>query len=114
MSKLKSYSLFHKEVRSNLGLTQESYWGALGVTQSAGSRYESDERKIPDQINALAYLKYKLGLDLNKFNQEFANDLKVVAKLKSTDKAKYDELLRSKPKDTSTTKTRVPTKLKRK
>ena len=45
----------HREHRKRLGLNQQKYWAALGVTQSGGSRYESD-RNIPEPVQRLADL----------------------------------------------------------
>lgn len=45
----------HREHRKSLGLNQQKYWAALGVTQSGGSRYESD-RNIPEPVQRLADL----------------------------------------------------------
>lgn len=35
-----------KAIRKDLGLSQQEFWGPLGITQSGSSRYESG-RKIP-------------------------------------------------------------------
>lgn len=45
----------HREHRKHLGLNQHQYWSAVGVTQSGGSRYESD-RNIPEPVQRLADL----------------------------------------------------------
>lgn len=45
----------HREHRKQLGLNQHQYWSAVGVTQSGGSRYESD-RNIPEPVQRLADL----------------------------------------------------------
>ena len=50
-------------LRKQLGLTQTEFWGKLGVTQSAGSRYEAG-RDIPKPTAELARLTYIEGLDL--------------------------------------------------
>lgn len=38
-----------REIREALGMNQSQFWGALGVTQSGGSRYESG-RRIPKPV----------------------------------------------------------------
>ena len=43
------------EIRKAKGLNQAEFWGPLGVTQSGGSRYESD-RNIPEPVQRLADL----------------------------------------------------------
>ena len=44
-------------LRVKLGMNQSQFWGKLGVTQSAGSRYESG-RTIPLPVSRLYYLAY--------------------------------------------------------
>jgi mannose-6-phosphate isomerase-like protein (cupin superfamily)/transcriptional regulator with XRE-family HTH domain len=44
-------------MRKALGLTQAAFWGRLGVTQSAGSRYETG-RSVPFATIALAHLMH--------------------------------------------------------
>lgn len=41
-----------RELRRRLGLSQSAFWGALEVTQSGGSRYESS-REMPEQVALL-------------------------------------------------------------
>lgn len=40
------------------GLTQQAFWRNVGLTQSAGSRYEYSGRACPVQITALLRLLY--------------------------------------------------------
>lgn len=44
-------------MRKALGLTQSAFWGRLGVSQSAGSRYETG-RDVPFATMAMAHLTY--------------------------------------------------------
>lgn len=44
--------------RMELGLNQTEFWGAIGVNQSVGSRYETG-RTIPRPVLMLLKLKYK-------------------------------------------------------
>lgn len=46
--------------RQHLGLNQSDFWSLLGVTQSAGSRYEND-REIPTPVKRLYYVVYLRG-----------------------------------------------------
>lgn len=46
-----------RELRKKLGLNQSDFWKPLGVTQSGGSRYES-ERNIPKPIQLLLEIVY--------------------------------------------------------
>lgn len=44
-------------VRSKLGINQSKFWGAVQVTQSGGSRYESG-RDIPAPVQLLLAMRY--------------------------------------------------------
>ena len=46
-----------RELRETLGLNQTEFWGAIGLTQSAGSRYESG-RTLPKPVRMLLNLAY--------------------------------------------------------
>lgn len=45
-----------RKTREKLGLNQSNFWTPLGVTQSGGSRYETN-RTIPAPVNLLLALK---------------------------------------------------------
>jgi DNA-binding transcriptional regulator YiaG len=45
-------------MRKRLGLKQDAFWNRLGVTQSAGSRYETQSRALPHTIGMLIELIY--------------------------------------------------------
>lgn len=47
----------YKVLRTQLRLNQSQFWNRLGVTQSAGSRYESG-RDVPKPTAILAHLIY--------------------------------------------------------
>lgn len=44
-----------KALRAKLGLTQDEFWRALGITQSGGCRYERGDRAIPRYIQVLLH-----------------------------------------------------------
>lgn len=44
--------------RQALQLSQSRFWVPLGVTQSAGSRYEQESRMIPQPVATLIELMY--------------------------------------------------------
>ena len=46
-----------KMLRLKLKMNQTQFWGKLGVTQSGGSRYES-ERNVPRPVQILLNLAY--------------------------------------------------------
>lgn len=58
----------YRKLRRNMGLSQTEFWGRLGVTQSAGSRYESS-RDVPKPIAVLAHMAYidKADIDAMEF-----------------------------------------------
>ncbi len=47
-----------KALRAKLGLNQTEFWGKLGVTQSAASRYENEVTRTPVQVEWLIDLVY--------------------------------------------------------
>ena len=46
-----------KAFRRKHGMNQSAFWGRVGVTQSGGSRYES-ERNIPRPVQLLLHIAY--------------------------------------------------------
>ena len=46
-----------RAMREKTGLTQTQFWAPLGVTQSAGSRYETG-RSVPKAVATLVTLAY--------------------------------------------------------
>lgn len=46
------------QFRQALNLNQAHFWVPLGVTQSAGSRYEQESRMIPRPVATLIELMY--------------------------------------------------------
>jgi DNA-binding transcriptional regulator YiaG len=54
-------SIRPRNIRRTLGLTQEEFWSMIGVTQSAGSRYERG-RAMPKPVAALMGLVYGNGI----------------------------------------------------
>lgn len=67
-----------RELRQLRGLTQDQFWKPLGVTQSAGSRYESG-RGIPAPVRELVRLAHVECIDLRSLNGE---DWSIVSYLK--------------------------------
>ena len=54
----------YRLLRAKLRLNQAQFWNRIGVTQSAGSRYESG-RTVPKPAAVLAHLIYVQGLDID-------------------------------------------------
>ena len=46
-----------KAFRQKHAMNQSQFWGRIGVTQSGGSRYES-ERNIPQPVRLLLHIAY--------------------------------------------------------
>ncbi len=47
-----------QQVRQQLGLRQDQFWARVGVTQSAGSRYETGSRRLPKPLQMLTTLAF--------------------------------------------------------
>jgi transcriptional regulator with XRE-family HTH domain len=77
-----------RELRQRRGLTQEQFWKPLGVTQSAGSRYESG-RGIPAPVRELLRLAHVEGIDLHSLRGE---DWGIVSYLKEHEPELYATL----------------------
>ena len=67
-----------KEMRKKRGMNQSNFWVPLGVTQSGGSRYESD-RNIPAPVESLVTIAYgtpaQLFKELQRLRPDFVKDL---------------------------------------
>lgn len=68
-----------KAFRKALGCNQSVFWQAIGLTQSAGSRYERGDRALPPivlteiirvHIRGDAPVKYLLTQELNGFRRQ--------------------------------------------
>lgn len=67
-------------LRRKLGINQQQFWSKLGVTQSAGSRYESG-RNMSRPVQQLLRLVHVEQIDIGKIRRE---DYEVVEYLRST------------------------------
>ena len=67
-----------KEMRKKRGMNQSNFWVPLGVTQSGGSRYESD-RNLPKPVESLVTIAYgtpaQLFRELQRLRPDFVKDL---------------------------------------
>ena len=77
-----------REVRRKLGLNQQDFWTAIGVTQSGGSRYESG-RKMPKPVRELLRLVHMEQIDLSKLKRE---DVDIIEYLKGAHPDLYKNL----------------------
>jgi transcriptional regulator with XRE-family HTH domain len=77
-----------RNLRQRLGLNQQQFWSAVGVTQSGGSRYESG-RNMPKPVVELVRLVHVEGIDLTRARGEhFA----IASALRNTNPALYTRL----------------------
>jgi len=70
-----------RNIRRTLGLSQEEFWSMIGVTQSAGSRYER-KRAMPKPVAALLGLVYGNGIAPLSGRMDLINGDMVNANLK--------------------------------
>ncbi len=79
-----------RHLRQRLGLNQQEFWSAVGVTQSGGSRYETG-RSMPKPVLELVRLGHVEGIDLNRARGE---DFMIANRLRSTNPVLYRRLMR--------------------
>lgn len=80
-----------REIRRKLGLNQQQFWSALGVTQSGGSRYESG-RNMPKPVRELLRLVHVEQIDIKTVKRE---DMEIVEYLKQQEPELYKSLKKS-------------------
>lgn len=80
-----------REIRRKLGLNQQQFWSALGVTQSGGSRYESG-RNMPKPVRELLRLVHVEQIDIKTIKRE---DWEIVEYLKSQEPELFKSLKKS-------------------
>ena len=79
-----------RHLRQRLGLNQQEFWSAVGVTQSGGSRYETG-RSMPKPVCELVRLVHVEGIDLSRAR---GKDFMIANRLRSTNPALYRRLMR--------------------
>lgn len=77
-----------RDLRHRLGLNQQEFWCAVGVTQSGGSRYESG-RNMPKPVRELVRLVHIEGIDLAHARGEH---FLIADRLRSTNPALYKRI----------------------
>ena len=77
-----------RPLRQRLGLNQQQFWAAVGVTQSGGSRYESG-RNMPKPVCELVRLVHIEGIDLARVRGEH---FVIAYHLRSTNPALYSRI----------------------
>ena len=78
-----------RNLRQRLGLNQQEFWSAVGVTQSGGSRYETG-RSMPKPVCELLRLVHVEGIDLARARGE---DFEIANHLRSTNPTLYRRLM---------------------
>lgn len=86
----KSQSIDARSLRLKLNLNQQQFWARLGVTQSAGSRYETG-RNVPRPVQHLLRIVYVEGIDIDKLQ---GADFMVTQFLRATAPARMKELVK--------------------
>ena len=77
-----------RHLRQRLGLNQQQFWSAVGVTQSGGSRYESG-RSMPKPVRELLRIMHVNQIDVRKITRD---DFRVLTHLKNSEPALYKRL----------------------
>jgi transcriptional regulator with XRE-family HTH domain len=68
-------------IRNQTGLSQRAFWGALGLSQSAGSLYEKGVQALPSPTRTLLFLMYVIGLEFDTRTAEGAAALHQLARM---------------------------------
>lgn len=53
-----------RQMRQDLGLSQEAFWGAIGVRRETGNNYERHGR-LTEPVRRLLFLHYTAGIPVN-------------------------------------------------
>jgi transcriptional regulator with XRE-family HTH domain len=86
--KLAGKTVKPRNLRQRLGMNQQEFWLAVGVTQSGGSRYESG-RNMPKPVRELVRLVHVEGIDLARARGEH---FLIANRLRSTNPALYKRI----------------------
>ena len=89
--KLNGKILKPRNIRKQLGVNQQQFWSKVGVTQSAGSRYEGG-RAMPKPVRELVRLVHVEGIDLARVRGE---DFRVAAQLRQIQPGLYRRLAKA-------------------
>ena len=72
-----------RALREQLGMTQTAFWGAVGVKQSVGCRYEAD-MPIPLPVRILIVANYVADLRVNASTADSVHELKKLGQVQSS------------------------------
>lgn len=59
------------ELRTAKGLSQKSFWGAIGYSTTRGCSYETGRTPIPEHARRLVYIAHVLGVPTDIDSDEF-------------------------------------------
>lgn len=77
-----------KYLREQAGQSQKAFWGAFGMTQSCGCRYEGGA-PIQQPIRTLIFMVHVARLDIDASTEEGAASLIRLAKLQASEQAEH-------------------------
>lgn len=76
------------EIRKSLGLTQPEFWGAIGATQSTGTRIEKRRPFSMDEpLRTMFFMRYVMGLDFDATTPAGVRKLARLVELQKLDQA---------------------------
>ena len=73
-----------KQLRLDSGKNQREFWGAFGVTQSGGSRFEKSGKVTP-QVQRLLFLNCVAGINYDSATEQGASQLIALGKVKASE-----------------------------
>lgn len=79
-----------KGLRKAAGLTQVAFWGSVGVTQTAGCKYEAGYA-VPRPVRILVFAAYVAGLRIDASTAEGAERLARLGRLQASEYARKAE-----------------------
>lgn len=81
-----------RELRAKLHLSQREFWGAVGVTQAAASRYETGKRTedMAKPIRILVFTNYVARLKIDASTKDGVRQLRSLAKIQRGDRLELE------------------------
>lgn len=64
---------FIEKYRTELGLSLDRFWGAVGISAPRGYRYETEANNLPDTVKRLLFLQYGVGIPTDCQSEDFLN-----------------------------------------
>ena len=61
-----------RELRKQMGQSQEKFWGEVRVKGATGASYEAGRNPIPDIVRRVCYMHFVCGLNINMQEPERA------------------------------------------